>query len=131
MGADLHSADLFSLIERGLSVRLGWAEVTTEAVAADAETAKLLAIRPGAPLLLLHRLTFLEDGTPFDLESVRYRGDRCCLTTRIPRPRIQHTHPTERKMWVIRRNLSSFPSTISAWASLGASAAGSCAAPTP
>ena len=51
-----------------------------------AETAKLLAIRPGAPLLLMHRLTFLEDGTPFDLEAVRYRGDRCALTTTIPRP---------------------------------------------
>jgi GntR family transcriptional regulator len=86
LDADLHSADLFSLIERGLGVRLGWAEVTTEAVAADAETAKLLAIRPGAPLLLMHRLTFLEDGTPFDFEAVRYRGDRCCLTTTIPRP---------------------------------------------
>jgi GntR family transcriptional regulator len=86
LGADLHSADLFSLIERELGVRLGWAEVTTEAVAADAETAKLLAIRPGAPLLLMHRLTFLEDGTPFDLEAVRYRGDRCALTTTILRP---------------------------------------------
>jgi len=86
LGADLHSADLFSLIERELGVRLGWAEVTTEAVGADAETAKLLAIRPGAPLLLMHRLTYLEDGTPFDLESVRYRGDRCCLTTTIKRP---------------------------------------------
>jgi GntR family transcriptional regulator len=87
LGADdLHRADLFSLIERELGVRIGWAEVTTEAVAADGETAKLLAIRPGAPLLLLHRLTFLEDGTPFDLEAVRYRGDRCALTTTIQRP---------------------------------------------
>src|ERR1700724_2749716 len=34
LGADLHRADLFSLIERELGVRLGWAEVTTEAGAA-------------------------------------------------------------------------------------------------
>src|ERR1700740_1576382 len=86
LGADLHFADVFALIEREIGVRLGWAEVTTEAVAADAETAKLLAIRPGAPLLLMHRLTFLEGGRPFDFEAVRYRGDRCCLTTTIPRP---------------------------------------------
>lgn len=87
LDADLHSADVFSLIERELGVRLGWAEVTTEAVAADPQTARLLQIRVGAPLLLLHRLTYLEDGTPFDLESVRYRGDRCCLVTTMPRPR--------------------------------------------
>jgi GntR family transcriptional regulator len=87
LDADLHSADVFTLIERELGVRLGWAEVTTEAVAADPETARLLQIRVGAPLLLLHRLTYLQDGTPFDLESVRYRGDRCCLVTTIPRPR--------------------------------------------
>jgi len=86
LGTDLHSADVFTLIERQLNIGLGWAEVTIEAVAADAETAKLLQIRPGAPLMLLHRLTYLEDGTPFDLEAVRYRADRCCLVTTIPRP---------------------------------------------
>ena len=86
LNADLHSADVFSLIERQLGVRLGWAEVTTEAVAADPQTAGLLQIRVGAPLLLLHRLTYLEDGTPFDLEAIRYRGDRCCLVTTMARP---------------------------------------------
>src|SRR6202051_627497 len=50
LDADVSIANLFSLIERELGVRLGWAEVTTEPVAADAETSKLLAIRPGAPL---------------------------------------------------------------------------------
>jgi GntR family transcriptional regulator len=92
LGADLHSVDVFSLIERELGVRLGWAEVTTEAVAADTETAKLLQVRAGAPLLLMHRLTYLEDGTPFDLESVRYRGDRCCLVATIPRPQRNSRH---------------------------------------
>ena len=73
------------MIERELGVRLGWAEVTVESVAADANTAELLQIRTGAPLLLLHRLTFLEDGTPFDFEAVRYRGDRCSLVTTAAR----------------------------------------------
>ncbi len=67
-------------------MRLGWAEITVESVAADSRTAELLKIRPGAPLLLLHRLTHLEDGTPpFDLETVRYRGDRCSLVTTAAR----------------------------------------------
>lgn len=85
LGADLHQTDVFSLIESELGLTLGWAEVTTEAVSADATTAVLLGIRPGSPLLLLHRLTYLDDETPFDLESIRYRGDRICLLNTLPR----------------------------------------------
>jgi GntR family transcriptional regulator len=59
--------------------------VTTEAVSADEATATLLRTRPGSPLLLLHRLTYLDDDTPFDLEAIRYRGDRFCLVTTVPR----------------------------------------------
>jgi GntR family transcriptional regulator len=83
--ANLDKQDVFALIEQELGVRLGWAEITVESVAADPNTAKLLQIRPGAPLLLLHRLTHLRDGTPFDLETVRYRGDRCSLVTTAAR----------------------------------------------
>lgn len=83
--AELDHQDVFAIIEAELGVRLGWAEITVESVSADATTAKLLQIRPGAPLLLLHRLTHLEDGTPFDLETVRYRGDRCSLVTTAAR----------------------------------------------
>jgi GntR family transcriptional regulator len=83
--ANLDQQDVFALIEKELGVRLGWAEITVESVSADTNTAKLLQIRPGAPLLLLHRLTHLEDGTPFDLETVRYRGDRCSLVTTAAR----------------------------------------------
>ncbi|MCW2655673.1 MAG: GntR family transcriptional regulator [Mycobacterium sp.] len=83
--ANLDHDDVFALIEKELGVRLGWAEITVESVSADPATAKLLRIRPGAPLLLLHRLAYLEDGTPFDLETVRYRGDRCALVTNTPR----------------------------------------------
>jgi GntR family transcriptional regulator len=83
--AKLDEQDVFALIEQELGVRLGWAEITVESVSADANTAKLLQIRTGAPLLLLHRLTHLRDGTPFDLETVRYRGDRCSLITTAAR----------------------------------------------
>jgi GntR family transcriptional regulator len=77
--------DVFSLLESELGVSLGWAENTVEAVAADTETARLLRVKPGSPLLLVHRLTHLDDGTPFDLEAVRYRGDRFCLLSTTPR----------------------------------------------
>lgn len=89
--AELGQQDVFALIEQELGVRLGWAEITVESVSADATTAGLLKIKPGAPLLLLHRLTHLEDGTPFDLETVRYRGDRCSLVTTANRGNIPPT----------------------------------------
>jgi GntR family transcriptional regulator len=85
LGADLQHADVFAVLERELGLTLGWAEVTAEAVSADEATATLLRSRAGAPLLLLHRLTYLEDQTPFDLEAIRYRGDRFCLVTTMPR----------------------------------------------
>jgi len=84
-GEDLTSVDVFTLVEDKLGIRLGEAENTIEAVPADAGTARHLDIRTGAPVLLLHRLTRLEDGTPFDLETVRYRADRVCLFSLNPR----------------------------------------------
>jgi GntR family transcriptional regulator len=85
LDADFAGVDIFTLLESKLGLTLGWAEVTTEAVSADQPTAKLLRVRPGSPLLLVHRLTHLDDGTPFDLEAIRYRGDRVRLTTAVPR----------------------------------------------
>ncbi len=85
--ADLASTDVFTLLETHLGRSLGYAEITTEAVAADDATATLLDVRTGSPLLLLHRLTYLEDGIPFDLEAIRYRGDRLSLVTTLPRAR--------------------------------------------
>lgn len=85
LGAGLECTDVFRLIEANLDCSLGWAEFTTEAVLADEATAALLHIRAGSPLLLLHRLTYLDDETPFDLEVIRYRGDRLCLVAVLPR----------------------------------------------
>lgn len=85
--ADLAKEDVFGLLENRLGVRLGEAENTVEAVAADRGTARHLDIRPGTPVMLLHRLSYLDDGTPFDLEAVRYRGDRVSLVSINPRQR--------------------------------------------
>lgn len=85
LGADLFSKDLFSVLEDVQHTLLGWAEVTTEAVAADPATADLLNVPAGSPLLLVQRLIFLDDGTPLDLEVIRYRGDRFYLSSTLQR----------------------------------------------
>jgi GntR family transcriptional regulator len=75
----LETNDIFALIEEATGHRLGTAALAVEAVAADAHTAALLEVPDGAAVLLLERLTHLDDGRPVDLEYIRMRGDRITL----------------------------------------------------
>jgi GntR family transcriptional regulator len=89
---DLAHHDIFALIETlhgpgGGTLRLGGASVTIEAVSADPHTAAVLQAPPGAPLLMVERLTRLADGRPVDLEYIRLRGDRLALHGELLRPR--------------------------------------------
>jgi GntR family transcriptional regulator len=71
--------DVFALIEQVTGRRLGAANLAVEAVAADSHSAAILQVLDGAPVLLLERLTHLDDGRPVDLEYIRMRGDRITL----------------------------------------------------
>jgi GntR family transcriptional regulator len=82
---DLERNDVFSLIEEATGQRLGNAGVAVEAVAADAHSAAILQAPDHAPLLLLERLTHLDDGRPVDLEYIRLRGDRITLRSNLIR----------------------------------------------
>ena len=79
LGADLAGRDVFVLLEEAAGQPLGRADVTLEAISADRHSAALLQVPAGAPVLLLERLTRLEDGRPVDLEYVRFRGDRISM----------------------------------------------------
>ena len=57
-----------------------------EAVAADSHSAAILKVPPRAPLLMLERLTRLDDGRPVDLEFIRFRGDRMTMRGTVRRP---------------------------------------------
>lgn len=76
---DLANTDIFVLLERITGQSLGRADVTLEAVNADTASADILGVRPGAALMLVERLTHLDDGRPVDLESIRFRGDRLTM----------------------------------------------------
>jgi GntR family transcriptional regulator len=76
---DLEANDVFALIEQVTTHRLGAADLAVEAVSADAHSAAILQVPDGAPVLLLERLTHLDDGRPVDLEYIRMRGDRITL----------------------------------------------------
>jgi GntR family transcriptional regulator len=83
--SSLETNDIFALIEDATEQRLGTAGLAVEAVAADAHTAAILQVPDGAAVLLLERLTHLDDGRPVDLEYIRMRGDRITLRGNLMR----------------------------------------------
>lgn len=75
----LETNDVFALIEQVTARRLGSADIALEAVSADPHTAATLDIPAGGAILMLERLTTLDDGRPVDLEYIRLRGDRITM----------------------------------------------------
>src|SRR5690349_10841510 len=75
----LETNDVFALIEQVSGQRLGSATLALEAVSADRHSAATLQVPDGAALLMLERLTSLDDGRPVDLEYIRMRGDRITM----------------------------------------------------
>jgi GntR family transcriptional regulator len=77
--SSLEEQDLFALIEQVSGHRLGSASLGLEAIPADAHSAATLQVPDGSALLMLERLTSLDDGRPVDLEYIRMRGDRITM----------------------------------------------------
>ncbi|MFE6127070.1 GntR family transcriptional regulator [Streptomyces sp. NPDC056437] len=80
LGCDLEHTDVFRLLETLAGQPLGTAEITLEAVNADAHSAAVLEAPRGSAVLMLERLTHLADGRPVDLEFIRFRGDRIAMS---------------------------------------------------
>jgi len=82
---DLASRDVFAIIENEIGIALGTAELSIDAALADEETAHLLGIAQGAPVLRIERLTRALDGRPLDFEYLCYRGDAMRYRLRVDR----------------------------------------------
>lgn len=89
--ADLESQDIFYLIEQTSGKRLGTAELTVEAVNADPHSAAVLGVPRGTALLMMERLSHFEDGSPVDLEYIRFRGDRLVIRAETHRSNPRRT----------------------------------------
>jgi GntR family transcriptional regulator len=96
LGCNLVGQDVFVLLERIAGQPLGLAELGIEAVAADPARAALLEVPVGAPLLMIERLTRLDDRRPVDLEFIRMRGDRVRLRGTAARPQPDQFPTTPR-----------------------------------
>ncbi|MDI6411751.1 GntR family transcriptional regulator [Streptomyces albus] len=82
----LEHQDVFQLIGTVAGAALGGAEVSVQAVTADAATCAVLGLPEGGAVLAVERLTSLADGRPADLEFIHLRGDRLVLRARVGAP---------------------------------------------
>lgn len=73
-GRDL-TGDIFPMLENQLGVQLGCADISLEARPADTETARLLEIEVGNPVMWVERLTRDVNDRPIDYEYLAFRGD--------------------------------------------------------
>ena len=73
---DLEKNSLYEILERRYGLILSRAEQTLEPTLASPETAHLLEVKTGAPLLLIEGVVYLKNNTPIEWLRIWYRGDR-------------------------------------------------------
>ncbi|MEC4200437.1 MULTISPECIES: GntR family transcriptional regulator [Bacillus] len=73
---DIMSASLYDYVENTLSLTIDRAAQTLEPAIASPAESEPLDIEEGAPVLLIERLSYLDDGRPFEVVKSVYRGDR-------------------------------------------------------
>jgi GntR family transcriptional regulator len=76
---------LYGALQKHYGVQVDHADEVAEASAATAAEAKLLRIRPKAPVFRFTRTAYLADGTPVEFVKSVYRGDRCKMVSRLTR----------------------------------------------
>lgn len=83
--ADLITRDIFLIIENDCGTALGHADLSIDAVLADADLAQALRTEEGAPILRIERLTHDAAGRPIDFEYLYFRGDAFQYRLRVDR----------------------------------------------
>lgn len=87
--ADLSAQSLYAFLETQCGLVIAHGKRTIEAVAATEYEAELLHIEPGAPLVLLDSVSYLDDGTPLEYYHALHRGDRSRFEVELVRIRAQ------------------------------------------
>ncbi|MBH9308500.1 GntR family transcriptional regulator [Pseudomonas aeruginosa] len=83
--AALVTRDIFLILENDCGIPLGHADLAIDAVLADADLTRALAVEEGAPIMRIERLTHAADGAPLDFEYLYYRGAAFQYRLRIDR----------------------------------------------
>jgi GntR family transcriptional regulator len=74
--------DIIPFLEEQLEVCVSGSDTTVSALAADSQTAALLEVHEGEPILFLEDLLYDVEGRPRAISMIRYRGDRITLSGR-------------------------------------------------
>jgi len=77
------AGSLYELLETGYGLRPSEAEERVEVVGATAAEARVLEVRPGAPLVAIVRTAWSADGHPFERSHDLFRADRVRIVTRV------------------------------------------------
>lgn len=73
---DLTDRSLYETLDKQYGVRPHGGRRTITAIPASDDDARLLQVKPGAPLLLVESVTWTSDEVPFEYFLASYRGDR-------------------------------------------------------
>ncbi|WP_338449718.1 GntR family transcriptional regulator [Niallia oryzisoli] len=76
---------IYAYMEEQLGLIIENATQTIESSIAEEKEADFLKIKSGAPVMLIQRNTFLQDGTPVELVKSIYRADRYKFTIQMRR----------------------------------------------
>lgn len=77
------SGSIYDLLESGYGLQPGEAEERIEVVSATAADARVLEVRPGAPLVGIVRTAWTADGRPFEHSRDLFRADRVRIVVRV------------------------------------------------
>jgi GntR family transcriptional regulator len=78
---DLEKGSLFAILIKSYGLHPSWSEGIFEAVSATPQQAELLNIKPGAPVLLVHRVTLDNNDVPLEWAYSIYRADSFSFST--------------------------------------------------
>jgi DNA-binding GntR family transcriptional regulator len=87
---DLQTHGLYEILRKG-GVRMRMAHQSIGAEAADSNTARLLGIKKGSPMLTIQTTTYADSGKPVDVGRHEYRGDMY----RFPVTKVERQYGTE------------------------------------
>ncbi len=82
---DLENQSLYKLLTERWNLQLEYATQSLEPILAPSHEATILHVAPGAPLLLMYRVTYDQSGRAFEHVKSLYRGDRYKFVTELYR----------------------------------------------
>jgi GntR family transcriptional regulator len=81
--------DVILILERQMGVRVRGSHTTIAAVAVDEQTAELVGVEVGAPMIWLEDIIEDEDGQPRALSQLRLRSDRIAFSAKAYRSALR------------------------------------------